>query len=381
MAGDSNVPPNESATQFWEQYFARLSADENATLVDPTHDEREDEARLRVGLAAAGWAEHEIDERIKIQKDAEASAPVTSPGVAPSVERLFARLCDDVEGAMGRLGLDSQTRIARGIEPRAGPLAAMTNIIMTDQAIVTVGSFLFRFCGLVARACTRTIYLNPVRWECEDYADAVGRELLRGRPDLIHYWLRIYLSYAVTGTHILAQLKPATKSEVWMFEEIARAMEIFAVAHEYGHHNGGHGRQMGSDPKREEFEADQFALRVGYELERFPELIPNPYLASGAGGVVLLKALNTLIKVEETVTNTPLPVSDTHPTIAERLERFDTIAVLSPKEFSVLKGFRTVCHRVMDCVEIEVLELLLSIPKDAHNKLKEMCNVLRHSQT
>ena len=47
---------NEAATEFWEQLFVTMAKAEDAALVDPEHDETGDEARLREGLAQAGWA-------------------------------------------------------------------------------------------------------------------------------------------------------------------------------------------------------------------------------------------------------------------------------------------------------------------------------------
>lgn len=376
MPDENSIESNESALQLWEQLFAKMAKADNATLDDPTHDKKSDEIRLRIGLAAAGWSEAEIKQRIRIQKEANTSAPSTSPGIAPHVERYFTILCDDIEAAMKRLGLDSQARIARGIEPRVGPLVSMTNVIMTDQAIVTVGSFLFRYCGVVARAFTKTLRLNPWVWEDKDYTDVVARKLLRGAPDLILYWLRIYISYAVTGTQLLVPFSPANKAEVLLFEQVARAMEIFAISHEYGHHHQAHGRQLEADPKREELDADQFALRIGYEVERYPFIHPNPYLSSGAGGVVLLMALGTLARIKEAITGVSIPDSGTHPTIPERLDRFDTVAMLNKEEFLALKGFRTACTRIMGCVEAELVDLLPSLSTEVRNRLREMSLVL-----
>ena len=129
----------------------------------------DEEVRLRTGLAQAGWTEHEIDARIITHKAQHENAPVSSPGVAAQVEIQLTRLCDDIEAAMTRRGLNSHARVARGVEPRAGPYASMTNVIMTRQGIVTVSSFMFRFCGLVARPFIRTLRLSPSFWESEDY--------------------------------------------------------------------------------------------------------------------------------------------------------------------------------------------------------------------
>jgi len=53
-----------------------------------------------------------------------------------------------------------------------------------------------------------------------------------------------------------------------LFEQVAQSMEVFAIAHEYGHHHFDHGRQIGRDPHQEEIDADKFALRISYEIER-----------------------------------------------------------------------------------------------------------------
>lgn len=187
---------------------------------------------------------------------------------------------------MARLGMSSHMRVARGLEPRLGPYAAKTNVIMTDESIVTVGTQLFRFCGLIARAFTRTLQLDAKFWDSDCYSKESAILLIHTQPDLLLYWMRIYISYALTGTHALVPFKPANILEV-SFEHVARAMELFAVAHEYAHHHHDHGRQIdSSDEKAEEFEADQFALKICYEAERYPDALGyNPYLTAGAGGL------------------------------------------------------------------------------------------------
>lgn len=164
----------------------------------------------------------------------------------------------------------------------------------------------------------------------------------------------IYASYALTGTNVLVPFRPGTPTELMMFEQIARAMEIFAVAHEYGHHHLAHGRQIGADAHAEEFEADQFALKICYEVEHVPLLLENPYLSSGAGGALLLMALETLNSATHSL-GTEANAADTHPSATARIERFDSVAVLKPKEFRMLRGFRLACTRVMALMNSELI--------------------------
>jgi hypothetical protein len=141
-------------------------------------------------------------------------------------------------------------------------------------------------------------------------------------------------------------------------------MELFAISHEYGHHDFNHGRTIGEDAHKEEFEADQFALRICYEIEREPLLFVNPYLSSGAGGVVLLLALETLRYFESRMGAAPI-VQDSHPHVEARLSRFDSVAVLKPQEFAQLRGFRSACQRIMATVHAELLDLLNALPSES----------------
>lgn len=347
---------NNCAKDLWAQVFARAAESELAALQDPNHDETADEARMAEGLRASGWREDDIQFVIERNRRERANAPVTSPGVNPSIETHLARLSDDVEFAMNYLKLDSHAKVARGVEPRAWASASKINVIMTEESIVTVSAFLFRFCGLVARAFIRTIRLAPYHWDGDRFDIANARLMLQKNPEILRYWLQIYLSFATTGTHINVRYWPSTPDEVIPFEDVARAMEIFVVAHEYGHHHYQHGRAVDADPHAEEFEADRFALRISAVLaEHRPMLskhcaMSNPYLESGAGGIIMLMALDTLRGVEQALGLPDRGPSDTHPETSLRIAKFEHIAVLQPAEFARLKRFRMAAARVMNVV-------------------------------
>lgn len=361
---------NETATDFWRQYFANQAKSRDAALVDPEHDHAIDLQKLREGLAEAGWSTNEIDWRLSSLAGDHLPSVGNSPGVLTATERSFNRLCDDVEGAMARLNLTSHTRLARGIEPVVGPSAAMTNVIMTEEGVISVSAFFFRFCGLMSRAFTRTLQINPVFWESPDYRVDDGLKLLFANPKCAGYWTMAFCSFASTGTQILAPFRPATKTELLLFEQIARAMELFAIAHEYGHHHFSHGRDVKEDPFATEYEADRFAIRILYEIETRPLLYPNPYIPSGAGALILLRCMEILQRVKEVLTGAKPIASGTHPAVADRIVRFETVSLLKPEEYAALKSFRTTASRIMDVVENIVLELTNALPEDALQQLR-----------
>lgn len=365
-----------AAADLWRQIFERAAADPFATVMDPNYDEASDRARFRQAMAVAGWTEPELDTFEDQRRARQASAPDTSPGVNRDVEAMMAQLAADIEAAMDRLGLKSHLRVARGVEPRGGPLAAKIGVIMTDESIVTVGSYLFRFCGLVGRAFARTLRLDPWLWESAGYKQESGNALLRSTPDLLLYWRRIYFSFAVTGTNIGVPLWLSTREEVMLMEQVARAMEIFAVAHEYGHHHLAHGKEIMAEPHRQEFEADQFALRICDEVDRKPVIVENPYLVSGAGGVVLLMALETIRSIEELLGANPVQ-GETHPKVADRVLRFDSVRLLQPAEFKSLKGFRVASSRIMALVSQAIVPTLAALPSPLLAEIRRLREQMR----
>ncbi len=361
---------NDAAADLWSQIFANIAAHPGAAIMDPEHDVAADEKVMRAGFAAAGWSEQESEAIAEANRVAETAAPTTSPGASRAVEARHALLCDAVEAEMARRGMSSQVQVARGIEPRVRPYACKTGVIMTDQSIIAVGSFTYRFCGLIAKAFVRTLMLNPFIWDSESFSVLHAKGILRSNPRVLLYWVQIYLGFSVTGTNATVPFRPSTKKEIILVEQVARAMEIFMVAHEYGHHHFGHGRDINANPHDEEYEADRFALRIGRPLGE-AEVFPNPYLASGAGGIILLKSLMTLRK-SETVFGGRVSDEDTHPAVDQRISKFDNVALLEPVIYPVLKGFRTASCRLMDLVDEMVVSFFQQLPSDEYSALTRM---------
>jgi hypothetical protein len=362
---------NGAAKDLWSQIFARAAADPNAAMEDPNYDFRNNEASVRAAYAAAGWSDHEIDARLRQSTERRNQATITSPGVSKDAELFHAARCDEIEAEMARLGMSSHLNVARGIEPVVGVNAQKVGVIMTDQSIITAKSFTFRFCGVVAKAFVRTLNLNPWLWDSETYSEARAKTLFLKSFPLVRYWHQILFSFAVTGTNVAIPFKPASLNELILVEQIARAMELFMVGHEYGHHHLGHGRDIEADQHMEEYEADQFALRINRHIGETEHPIWNPYLAGGAGGIILLMALDIVRRYEVALGGT-MPTANSHPPVADRIARFDSVSLLKPAEFVTLKGFRLASVRIMSLVDTVFSAKLADIPKDVLSKAIEM---------
>jgi hypothetical protein len=111
--------------------------------------------------------------------------------------------------------------------------------------------------------------------------------------------------------------------------QLLYAMERFALAHEYAHHIGAHGKRSvllaGTDNtgKHEEYEADLFALSLT-RYQGYSETPQNLYSVSGAGAVLLLKCWECVRRARRVLLtgDDSLPPASTHPEVAERITAF-----------------------------------------------------------
>lgn len=353
------------AVDLWAQMLDRAKRNEWSTFDDPdyVHPGR-DAASTRHAFLEAGWTSDEIHLREQVAIERNEAAPVTSPGVARFTEAALHRLAQSIEKAAILLKIENRDKVHFAIEPKAGPFLSKINVVMTDQSIITMGSFFTRYCGLVSRAFIRTMLLAPMSVGT-DFNEKFLKSELRKHPDLIFYWWRIFVSFALTGTHVLAPFRPSTKDEALLMEQVAFSMEIFGLAHEYAHHALNHGRAIGeaNEAHREEFEADSFALKMCNLVEAEERYLwisgqdlPNPYLWTGAGGILLLSSLEIFRKVKDRIY--AHRAYDTHPDFLDRSTKIKSSYIMQPKMYATSQDFCNAVVNVLRCVMDELEPLM-----------------------
>jgi hypothetical protein len=150
---------------------------------------------------------------------------------------------------------------------------------------------------------------------------------------------------------------------------MAFAMELFALAHEYGHHRLLHGRAVVDETqtKEEEFEADMFALKACERVERAERYLwiaacelPNPYLSTGAGGVLLLGSLEMFRQVKNKLFENRR--FDSHPSYAQRTSKIKSRSVLEPTKLASALDFIASAENILRCVQLELGPVMESFP-------------------
>lgn len=366
------------AEDLWSQMLERARTHEWSTFEDPDYvaPGREPDV-VKKRYIEAGWTPEYIEQVNFISKMQSENAPSTSPGVARFTESMLHILSSKVKNAAELMDLPGRDKVHFVVEPKAGPLITKINVIMTDQSIITMGSFFTRYCGLIARAYIRTMALAPLSLGI-DFNERFFKSELRKRPDLLVYWWRIFISFALTGTHALSILKPSKMDEIALMEQVALSMETFGISHEYGHHVLGHGRSVSDaeDSHREEFEADAFALKMSTVVEaeerkslNFGRDLPNPYLWTGAGGILLLSSLEVFRKVKESIFSRK--AFDTHPSFSTRSSKIRNTYVLQPYQYMTSQDFCLTTENVMRCVMEELEPIMKGMAPKYQNLLPE----------
>jgi hypothetical protein len=206
------------------------------------------------------------------------------------------------------------------------PDPSQSHVLGTQASIIDVTIPFLTFCNLVTKALARSLPQSPAG----DGQVAVSNDPARVRahleqlPDLVTEWAEIFPSYAELGwppprIHLISDI--ATQVERIM---LIRAVEIFALAHEYGHHVMQHGvadsSERGVESFIEEHQADIFARSVSLAIGS-RETPPNFYAMSGTGAVIILGTLD-LVRRAKAVLKTGkdrIDVRDTHPSFTNRV--------------------------------------------------------------
>jgi hypothetical protein len=287
----------------------------------------------------------------------------------PFSEVVLGQIVRAVEAACEALNLDLQKGVVPGVFPVRGLGAYSSDFYGTGIAIVGIDALLVPFTGMLTDLLVETfeyvettdglgVVPDPAR--CLERLTG-GKSILdtashaqQGRESLIHYWEHFFLHFA--GLSFPWPQPNLTDAQQAIKYQITSAMEVFVVAHEYGHHIHRHnaGASAASAVPTEEaykyeLEADRTAWLIAKHLGASgfagkPTDIRNTWMESSAGMVAYLTAADMVRRVRDILETGAItvPYSPSHPSIRERLaalERWDGFEELSRAEFRVQRWF------------------------------------------
>jgi hypothetical protein len=260
----------------------------------------------------------------------------------PMFHTIIATHCEEIETVCRSLKLPLRSGVAFGVNPGIGLEVAQHPVPMTEASIVSVSKMFFPFCGIISKALSRSLPhdITPKLARAIFSMDRMF-ENINSEPALKTYWVEVIASFALFGTPTLIRPDVISGPLAVTRARLMVAMELFAIAHEYGHHIAYKGpvgeASVGAQRKdglySDEFEADYLACVVCSHvgLRQTPQ---NHYCLWGVGGVLVLKSLELVRRARYTLLSGAdhAPALNTHPPVADRIRAMDAFNDLAPKD-------------------------------------------------
>jgi hypothetical protein len=287
----------------------------------------EDNRDLVFAIARGSGAEEGREEDvINEYKQALLNTSEGSPLDDIHARQILERIIGEIEEACLGHRIPIRSGVVYGVAPELGLRISQSTVLETQASIIDVSIPFITFCNLVTKTLARSLPQYPAGPQVKVSNDpSEVRDRLQRTPDLVTEWVRIFSSYAELGwpplgIHFITDT--ATQAVRYM---LIRAVELFAIAHEYGHHVMMHGvgadsSEETTDPFVEEHQADIFARSASIAIGSH-ETEPNFYAMSGTGGVIILGALELVRRAKSVLEtgNDQAPPRERHPPLADRI--------------------------------------------------------------
>jgi hypothetical protein len=311
--------------------------------------------------AGMGYVGDESREFLGQIQDSLVDMAMPSPLDEPMFHAVIKTHCDEIEAVCRLLNLRLRSGVAFGVNPSVGLDVMQHPVPMTNASIVSVSKMFIPFCGIISKALSRSLPhdITAIPVTVSLAPDGV-LENINADPTLKKYWIDTIASFALFGKPTFVRPDVLSGPRVITRAQLLGAMELFAIAHEYGHHIAYKGLEgvasvQTNNKKKvysEEFEADFLACvictHVG--LRQTPQ---NLYSLWGAGGVLMLKSLELVRRARYTLNSgaDQAPLSNTHPRVADRIRAMDAFNDMAPKDQKcpseeIRKSFDEVTDRI-----------------------------------
>lgn len=224
-----------------------------------------------------------------------------SDEIEPLSHELVEKLATRVEAATMKLGLPLRSGISASSILGDGLGAMQQRVMLTDASVVMVTLNMLLLCNRVGKLIARSMPISRT-------PETVGLgfdgtqiiERISSDPTLREDWMRMFFDLAEDPLNPSpGRVYGVSGDAMFVWCQIRDAMELFAVAHEFGHHIANHsiGGEVSADgvdaelSQSMEMEADFIGAVLTAQVAQ-DETSMNVFALSGLGGVILLSVLD-----------------------------------------------------------------------------------------
>jgi hypothetical protein len=308
-------------------------------------------------------------------------AEVTTDGIStidvPYGHRIIRGIVDEVTAICSSGGVPLREGVVVGVSPTDGLHALQSEVPLTGASIIDFAMPFTTFCNQFAILLTRTLDHNSVSGGAAVICDpAKVADNLRKNRALLLGWSLLLARYAIEGWPMKLPRSDEDAARLSTRLHILHAMELFAVAHEYGHHVLRHApsdssNQTGNETKMEH-DADGFARMVSMAIGTNTEP-PNFFEVTGAGGALMLGALELVQRTAHVLTegNTDFPPGEVHPPFKDRIQHLASFDRFVPEDLrEQCEVMRNDFVGIIDQIWAAVEGMFLGMFRDAGVRLR-----------
>ena len=214
----------------------------------------------------------------------------------PGATMILGRIIERIEAACGKVELSTGGGVVFGNSSGNGLVARQLTVLQTDVSIIEASLPFIIFCDLVSKAIVNALPDPDVNKDGAqfEFGSEQIRERIRSEKWILAEWVNILVRYAAFGTPPKNLGVAPEGPRLYLRGQFLDAMEVFAIAHEYGHHALNHSHATSAKDEtiffEHEHEADLFARGISIVIGNSENAF---FLLSGAGGALILVALHS----------------------------------------------------------------------------------------
>jgi hypothetical protein len=293
---------------------------------------------------------------------AEKLRPGRADGPVHGFELLVRGYANWVEKICAKLNLSLRGGVACGVLWNPGVEGpAHQGVLTTDASMIVVPESTLMLCHFICKLLARSLPLKAVSGDTQVHvsAEAVLANI-RSNAKLRDYAVGFLAYLATLDRRLMRRLGNAGGLARPVWRNLLISMELFVVAHEFGHHIAKHSLEGSAavdsesnlQSKIDELEADRIAALIVADFGAESQIHAAH---SVAGGVVALVGLDLLRRTRSVLSTGRVQQidSNTHPTLDQRLLVFDTLRY-DPRNVehvrSTRQNFRDILEGLWDLI-------------------------------